>query len=388
VLVAAGTRARRAAAAPRMRELLAGVSWPALLDELARQRLVPLLGGRILEAAPGAPEPFARAVAEETRAARAAGELGELITLRIAAALEAAGIANVPLKGPLLARALHGDTAMRSSRDIDLLVARADLGPSVDTLAPLGWHVDAGAAAPVLHVRLVSDAGLPDVEIHWRVHWYECAFAARALARAIPGPDGVRRLRPEDELVALVLYHARDGFAGLRHATDLTAWWDSDRDPALAQPLLGATIAAHPSLERALTASAIVLDADASHVLLTLHRKGGFWAQMGGHCEPGDATLADAALREAREESGIDDLRLVRDEPVDLDRHALSTAFGTCGEHLDVRYAVVAPAGARHVVSEESSDVAWFPYDALPDGCVDISALITRARRTIVPPNS
>jgi 8-oxo-dGTP pyrophosphatase MutT (NUDIX family) len=137
-----------------------------------------------------------------------------------------------------------------------------------------------------------------------------------------------------------------------------------------------------------LTASAIVLDASASHVLLTLHRKGGFWAQMGGHCEPGDTTLADAALREAREESGIDDLRLVGDEPVDLDRHALSTAFGTCGEHLDVRYAVVAPAGARHVVSEESSDVAWFPFDALPDGCVDINALITRARRTIVPPIS
>ena len=29
------------------------------------------------------------------------------------------------------------------------------------------------------------------------------------------------------------------------------------------------------------------------------------WLQMGGHCEPGDTTLADAALREAAEESGI-----------------------------------------------------------------------------------
>ena len=233
--MAAGTRARRAAAAPRMRELLAGVSWPALLDELARQRLVPLLGGRILEAAPGAPEPFARAVAEETRAARAAGELGELITLRIAAALEAAGIANVPLKGPLLARALHGDTAMRFSRDIDLLVARADLGRERRRARALGWRVDRRRGGAVLHVRLVSDAGLPDVE----------TALARALVRArlrracpgarAPGPDGVRRLRPEDELVTLVLYHARDGFAGLRHATDLAAWWDGDRDPVLAR---------------------------------------------------------------------------------------------------------------------------------------------------------
>jgi 8-oxo-dGTP pyrophosphatase MutT (NUDIX family) len=133
-----------------------------------------------------------------------------------------------------------------------------------------------------------------------------------------------------------------------------------------------------------LTASALVLDASASHVLLTLHRKGGFWAQVGGHCEPGDATLADAALREAREESGISDLRLVGDGPVDLDRHRLSSAFGTCGEHLDVRYAVVAPAGATPSVSDESSDVAWFPFGALPDGCVDIKALVTRARRATV----
>jgi 8-oxo-dGTP pyrophosphatase MutT (NUDIX family) len=133
-----------------------------------------------------------------------------------------------------------------------------------------------------------------------------------------------------------------------------------------------------------LTASAMVLDATASQVLLTLHRKGGFWAQVGGHCEPGDATLAGAALREAREESGIDDLRLVGDGPVDLDRHVLSSAFGTCGEHLDVRYAVVAPAGARPMVSDESSDVAWFPADELPHGCVDIKSLVARARRATV----
>jgi 8-oxo-dGTP pyrophosphatase MutT (NUDIX family) len=132
------------------------------------------------------------------------------------------------------------------------------------------------------------------------------------------------------------------------------------------------------------TASAMVLDATASQVLLTLHRKGGFWAQVGGHCEPGDTTLAGAALREAREESGIVGLRLVGDGPVDLDRHVLSSAFGTCGEHLDVRYAVVAPAGARPMVSDESSDVAWFPADELPDGCVDITSLVARARRATV----
>jgi 8-oxo-dGTP pyrophosphatase MutT (NUDIX family) len=128
-----------------------------------------------------------------------------------------------------------------------------------------------------------------------------------------------------------------------------------------------------------LTASALVLDATATKVLLTLHRKGGFWAQFGGHCEPGDPTLLAAAMREATEESGVDGLLAVSDEPVDLDRHALSSAFGPCAEHLDVRYAVVAPDGAAPVVSDESSDVAWFPVDALPHGAVDLDRLVGAA---------
>ena len=137
-----------------------------------------------------------------------------------------------------------------------------------------------------------------------------------------------------------------------------------------------------------LTASALVLDHTGEQVLLTLHRKGGFWGQLGGHCEPQDDTLAAAALREATEESGIDGLRLVDDVPVDLDRHTLSTAFGTCGEHLDVRYAVVAPPGAEPVVSDESDDVAWFSVDEFPAGDLpgtveDLARLVQRARAAL-----
>ncbi len=133
-----------------------------------------------------------------------------------------------------------------------------------------------------------------------------------------------------------------------------------------------------------LTASAMVLDHSGERVLLTLHRKGGFWGQLGGHCEPLDGSLAEAALREATEESGMAGLRLVGDAPVDLDRHALSSAFGSCGEHLDVRYAVVAPPGAEPVVSDESDDLAWFAADALPAAAVaDLSRLVGRARAAL-----
>ena len=128
-----------------------------------------------------------------------------------------------------------------------------------------------------------------------------------------------------------------------------------------------------------LTASAIVVDATGDRVLLALHRKGGFWVQLGGHCEPGDQTLAGAALREAGEESGIEGLKVVGCEPLDLDRHRLSVAFGSCGEHLDVRYLVVAPAGAEPVTSDESHDVRWFGRDELPAGVADgLGRLVAR----------
>ena len=48
-----------------------------------------------------------------------------------------------------------------------------------------------------------------------------------------------------------------------------------------------------------LTASGLVLDPTGERVLLTLHRKGNFWVQTGGHIEGSDHSLAAAALREA-----------------------------------------------------------------------------------------
>jgi Uncharacterised nucleotidyltransferase len=255
VLRVAGTRAQRAATR------LGAVDWAALLADLEYQRLVPLLGGRVLElAGDAAPADFARAVTDETRSSRDAGALLELTTLRIATALEAAGVANVPLKGPLLARALHGDPGMRYSRDVDVLVAREDFGRAINALEPLGWRSEPGQPTdPVLHVTLQHIAGLPDIELHWRVHWYEAEFGARALARAERGPDGVRRLRAEDGLAALMLYHARDGFAGLRHPIDIAAWWDA-HEAASDAPVLVEIARAHPGLCRALTASAMLLE--------------------------------------------------------------------------------------------------------------------------------
>jgi 8-oxo-dGTP pyrophosphatase MutT (NUDIX family) len=129
-----------------------------------------------------------------------------------------------------------------------------------------------------------------------------------------------------------------------------------------------------------LTASTLVLSADAGSVLLTLHAKARRWFQLGGHVEPGDATLADAALREAREESGLAMLAL-DPLPVQLSEHAVPFC-GVHGDvhHLDVRFLAVAPAGATVAVSEESLEVRWWPAEALPDPGADLVELVALAR--------
>jgi 8-oxo-dGTP pyrophosphatase MutT (NUDIX family) len=116
----------------------------------------------------------------------------------------------------------------------------------------------------------------------------------------------------------------------------------------------------------------LVIDPARERVLLTLHRKLGMWLQMGGHCEPGDVTLAGAALREAREESGIaEGLTLLPGGPVTLDRHRIPAP---CHWHLDVQYGVLAPPDAVEAISEESLDLRWFGYDEVA-GVADASVV-------------
>ena len=112
-----------------------------------------------------------------------------------------------------------------------------------------------------------------------------------------------------------------------------------------------------------------MLDTQRSNVLLTLHRKGRFWVQFGGHLESGDSTLAGAALREATQESGLAYL-VLNPGPVGLHRHLLSTAFGRCREHLDVAYLALVDRAAVPLVSDESDDVAWWPINRLPPTAV------------------
>ncbi len=131
------------------------------------------------------------------------------------------------------------------------------------------------------------------------------------------------------------------------------------------------------------TAGVVVLSTDLDRVLLNLHRKAQRWFHFGGHCEPGDATLAGAARREGLEESGLSELDLT-ENPVELSEHAVPfCAPGQVVHHLDVRYAARVPASQEPTLSDESLAVRWWSLDALPPLQHEMHDLIRRAQEAL-----
>jgi 8-oxo-dGTP pyrophosphatase MutT (NUDIX family) len=131
------------------------------------------------------------------------------------------------------------------------------------------------------------------------------------------------------------------------------------------------------------TGSAWLVSADGQRVLLTHHRKLERWLQLGGHAD-GDTDLARVALREAEEESGLDDLTVLA-EPFDLDRHRIP-ARGDEPEHwhYDVRYVVRAGSNEQFMVSEESHALAWRSIREIADDATSEVSLRRMAQKWLL----
>jgi hypothetical protein len=265
ILLSAGTAGRRRALRELAGRLAAGVQWARLAETLHARKLLPTLGPRILELAQGrANAEFAAAVEQATATARRHGVLLQLATERMMSTLAVAGIRSSALKGPLLSEAIYGDPGRRLSRDIDLLVAPEQLGAAVGVVCGMGYDAPTDhvleSGLPLLHFALAHVHGeLPPVELHWRVHWYERSFAVDRLLPPVGTPVKGWRPAPVDELVALLLFYARDGFIELRLAADLSAWWDArgaELEPGALEELLGV----HPALAPAVAAAARVAE--------------------------------------------------------------------------------------------------------------------------------
>jgi hypothetical protein len=264
ILLCASTAARRQTLRERAWRLIDGIDWSHLAEGLRSRRLLPALGPRVLELAQGrASDGFVAAVEEALVVGRRQGACQQLVGDHVIEALADAGIRCTPLKGSWLGESVYNDPGKRLSVDIDLLVDSEQLSAAVEVVCKLGYNaptdpVDSDGL-PLLHFALTHERGeLPPIELHWRIHWYERSFARERLLRPVDAPTGDWRPAAADELAALLLFYARDGFVDLRLATDLSAWWDAfgaelppqavdellDTYPALARAIRGAVEAA------------------------------------------------------------------------------------------------------------------------------------------------
>lgn len=122
------------------------------------------------------------------------------------------------------------------------------------------------------------------------------------------------------------------------------------------------------------TGSSLILTHDFKKVLLTLHGKLNRWLQLGGHIDVGE-TAFQGAFREAKEESGLEDLQNYNfsyvpgreSTPWDIDVHPIPARKDEPEHrHYDVRYLFVTRFPDSIVQSSESNELKWFPIEEVP----------------------
>ena len=124
------------------------------------------------------------------------------------------------------------------------------------------------------------------------------------------------------------------------------------------------------------------MDEAGERVCLVDHVKLGRRLQPGGHVEPDDESPAEAALREVREETGLEvRLHPFAPRPFDVDVHEFPERDGQEAHlHLDLRYLVV---GA----GDPGDGAHWLSWDEAL-GSTDEPALrrlLGKARRFVAP---
>jgi hypothetical protein len=196
------------------------VEWDQMLALAEEHHLLPWVARHCLRAPSLSPEVSRRLKTIEREAAIAAfywsSELQGLLR-----AAEQRDLRIVPLKGPHLAERLYGDAALRTSYDLDLLVAKRDLPEAAALLSALGFR-----PGPADDYHQPWFRGATTVELHQDVA-NPLAFdfhIEEALRRTVACEfQGQRcwRLAADDELLFLCLHAARHRFERLSLVLDL-----------------------------------------------------------------------------------------------------------------------------------------------------------------------
>ncbi|HJD55491.1 MAG TPA: palindromic element RPE2 domain-containing protein [Rickettsia endosymbiont of Pyrocoelia pectoralis] len=126
------------------------------------------------------------------------------------------------------------------------------------------------------------------------------------------------------------------------------------------------------------TASAFLLNHDKTKFLLTHHKKLNKWLQLGGHCKSDNDILAEA-IREAREESGINEIEIISDQIFDIDVHYIPERPNEPAHyHYDIRFLLKTVNNDNFIKNDESQELKWFSFAGYPWLDIELERSVTR----------
>jgi hypothetical protein len=204
------------------------VDWVYIEQTAYQHGVMPLMfrGLRAIQKDCGVPADVLRRLehAFTVNAARNTYLFRELIGLL--ALFEANDIPALPFKGPALAMWLYGDTAMRQSGDLDVLVPEEHVGRAKSLLAARGCHFRLPTNDSVL-AEYDSQSHTVGVDLQWRFapKWYVCPIDSGQLwsrvERMPVGAATMLRPTPEDHIRILSAHAAKHCWSKLGWIVDI-----------------------------------------------------------------------------------------------------------------------------------------------------------------------
>jgi len=124
-----------------------------------------------------------------------------------------------------------------------------------------------------------------------------------------------------------------------------------------------------------ITSSAFVINKERTHTLLTHHKKLDKWLQLGGHVDGKSDVLAEA-IREVKEESGLEQIIVEFDGIFDLDVHLIPTNKNELQHyHYDVRFLLSTNITDELIISDESHDLKWIELTEITNYTSELSII-------------